>query len=348
MAKLTSVLIGCGGIAREHIKALTALENVAIAAVCDLSAVRAESIASQFGIDRWFSDYERMLAAVRPDMVHITTPPASHFQIAQTCLEQRLNVLCEKPITIDYAQFVQLKALATANNCLLLENQNYRFHSSIKHIADLRDSGRLGSVIDVQISVALDLDPYLDANAPHFSAALHGGIIGDLLPHIAYLVQMFTGSTIDVRTIWTKHDATSPFAADEFRGLIRGERATAHVSFSGNARPGGFWVKVTGTQMHAEANLFETPRFAMRSVRPGERAVMTLLDGIVESRDVFRTTVAGFWRKLAGATSYDGLPDFISRIYRSLETGRALPITLQEIDASAKLVSDFTNKDYYL
>ncbi len=159
---------------------------------------------------------------------------------------------------------------------------------------------------------------------------------------------MFTGPTINVHTIWTKHDATSTFAADEFRGVIRGERATAYVSFSGNAQPNGFWVKVTGTQMLAEANLFETPRFAIRSLRPGERAIMTLVDGIVESKDIFRSTVSGFWRKLAGVTSYDGLPELISRIYRFLETGEALPISLQEIDASAKLVSDFTNKDYYL
>ena len=50
MGKLTSVLIGCGAIAREHLAALASLKNVEVAAVCDLSAARAEATAERFRI----------------------------------------------------------------------------------------------------------------------------------------------------------------------------------------------------------------------------------------------------------------------------------------------------------
>lgn len=352
MANLTSVLIGCGAIAREHLAALAELKSVEVAAVCDLSAARAEATAERFAIAKWYCNYEEMLAQIKPDLVHITTPPSVHFSIAKSCLTAGLNVLCEKPITVDYKDFALLKLLAIQNRCILMENQNLRFHSSIQRIQALIASGRLGDVLEVQIFLFLNVvgagSPFVDENASHSALVLRGGVIGDFLPHIAYLAHMFTGSVVDLRTIWTKHTANSPLPADEFRGLIKGERATAYVDFSGNAQPNGFWVRVVGTRMYAETNLFEPPRLTLRRFRAGEPALMSLVDGIAEARDVLTGTVAGFWRKLAGTSSYDGLPELIARIYSSLERREAQPIPLDEIDETARLVDSFTQADLKL
>jgi predicted dehydrogenase len=352
MGKLTSVLIGCGAIAREHLNALSRLDTVEITAVCDISAARAEAAAERFRIARWYTSHQKMLDDVRPDLVHITTPPASHFPIAKSCLEARLNVLCEKPITIDYAQFNLLKQLATENNCMLIENQSMRFHSSIRRIQRLIDSGELGDLLDVQISVLLNLfaadSPYSDRNAPHFGLALRGGVIGDFLPHIAYTARMFTGPIVDVRTIWSKRTSDSPLPADEFRALVRGERATAHLCFSGNAGPNGFLLRLTGTRMRLEADLFEPPRLIFKRLRAGEPALMTLIDGVVESRDVLADTVASFWQKLAGRGQSDGLPEVIARTYRALASRQPQPISLQDIDESVRLVESLTRSDLEL
>ena len=126
--------------------------------------------------------------------------------------------------------------------------------------------------------------------------------------------------------------------ADEFRGLIRGERATAYVSFSGNAQPDGFLIRVMGTRMRVEANLFEPPRVVVKRSRSGEPALMTLVDGIAESRQVLAGSVAGLLRKLGGTSSYDGLKEMISRTYRTIELQEEQPIPLDEIDAVAHLV----------
>src|SRR6187431_1588386 len=99
MSKLTGVLIGCGAIAREHLAALNDMPNIGVAGVCDLSPARAEATAERFGVAKWYTDFEVMLADTKPNLVHITTPPSSHYPIARTCLNAGLNVLCEKPIT---------------------------------------------------------------------------------------------------------------------------------------------------------------------------------------------------------------------------------------------------------
>ena len=51
--------------------------------------------------------------------------------------------------------------------------------------------------------------------------------------------------------------------------MIKGERTTAYVSFSGNAQPDGFLVRVVGTRMRVEANLYEPPRFIIKRSRLG-------------------------------------------------------------------------------
>ena len=112
MGKLTGVMIGCGAIAREHLTVLAELDNVEIVAVCDISTARAEAAAERFGIARSYTSHQDLLADLKPDLVHITTPPASHLPIARDCLAAGLNVFCEKPITVRYADFCTLKKLA--------------------------------------------------------------------------------------------------------------------------------------------------------------------------------------------------------------------------------------------
>jgi predicted dehydrogenase len=342
MGKLRGVLIGCGAIAREHLSVLAGLDNVEVVAVCDTSIARGEAAAERFGIAKSYTSHRDLLSELRPDLVHITTPPASHFPIAMDCLAAGLNVFCEKPITVRYSDFGALKQQASEKGCMLMENQQNRFHSSVQRIDKLISSGELGDVLEVQICLSLNItgadSPYVDKNVPHFGLTLPGGVVGDFLPHIAYLAYMFTGKVIDVHTAWAKHQSGSPLPADEFRGMIKGERTTGYVSFSGNAQPDAFLVRVVGTRMRVEANLYEPPRLIVKRSRSGEPAIGTLIDGIAESRQVLVGSVAGFLRKLGGTSSYDGLREMITRTYRSIEFQEPQPISLDEIDEVAQLV----------
>jgi hypothetical protein len=159
---------------------------------------------------------------------------------------------------------------------------------------------------------------------------------------------MFSGNIVDLKTVWTKRGCGHLTRFDEFRALMKGERTTVHVGFSGNAHPEGFWVRVIGTQGHVEANLFEPPRLTLRRQRSGEPALAKLIDGLAEARDTLTGTIRGFGRKLAGTSRYDGLPELIARIYRALEKHEPPPISLQEIDEVACLVDRFTRTEVRL
>ena len=350
MRKLVGVLIGCGAISREHLGAVAQIEAVDVAAVCDVSPARAEATAERFGIAKWYTSHASLLSEIRPDLVHITTPPISHAAIATDCLMAGLNVLCEKPLTAKYSEFAPLKRLALERRCMLMENQQFRFHSSVRRLQQFLASGELGDLLEVHICISLNItatgSPYVDPSVPHFGLSLAGGVIGDFLPHMAYLAHMFAGPIVDVRTTWAKHKIATPLPADEFRGLMRGDRATAYLSFSGNAGPDAFLVRLIGTRMRVESNLFEPPRLTTKRTRRGEPALMSFVDGVVESGDVFKGSFAGLYRKLGGISSYDGLPEFIAETYRALELGQPQPIGLDEIEEIVSLVDRLATLEF--
>jgi hypothetical protein len=100
--------------------------------------------------------------------------------------------------------------------------------------------------------------------------------------------------------------------------------------------------------MHAEANLFEPPRLTLRRLRSGEPALAKLIDGVTESSQVLKGTVAAFWKKLGGASAYDGMSEMIGATYRALENRDAAPISLEEIDEISRLVDRFCKTELKL
>src|SRR3974377_1121347 len=93
-------IIGCGKIADSHALQIQRIEGAEIVAVCDREPLMAQQLAARFPIRSWFNDVTQFLEKERPDVVHIATPPSSHFALAKTCLEAGCHVYVEKPFTL--------------------------------------------------------------------------------------------------------------------------------------------------------------------------------------------------------------------------------------------------------
>src|SRR6185437_7937236 len=97
---LRVALVGCGKVADQHVAAIHRIPNCEVVSVCDCEPLMAKQIAQRFSIGEWYSDLKEMLHAVSPDVVHITTPPRSHYSLAKQCLESGSHVYLEKPFTV--------------------------------------------------------------------------------------------------------------------------------------------------------------------------------------------------------------------------------------------------------
>ncbi len=343
---MKAALIGAGAIARQHLTCLQETPGAVIVGVCDLSPATAQCAAERHGASGWFTDYRAMLDTAKPDVVHITTPPSSHFRLAADCIAAGAHVIVEKPITETFAQVDELLRLGATHRRAVVEDFNYLYNTAPREILAKVDSGEFGAVVHVEAMICLDiLGPggFADPNAPHAILKSPGGAISDFLPHLASMAHLFLGPHVKAHSVWRKRrESLAPF--DEFHGLIDAERGTAALSFSASAKPDAFWVRVYGEKMLATANLFET-RLTFNRLREGPPPLMSLNNGLDEGKDIRRAARGTLWRKFKGGPGpYEGLFEIVKRTYKALGDGSPMPVTTQQVLEVNRLVEDLKPK----
>jgi len=116
---LRVAVIGAGGMANNvHYPSLASLEDVEIAAICDLDEQRLNQTADTYGVARRYSDYRRMVEEVAPDAVYAIGQPHYMYDIWAWCLERGLNLYIEKPLGLTIHQARALAHLAEQHSCI--------------------------------------------------------------------------------------------------------------------------------------------------------------------------------------------------------------------------------------
>ena len=339
-------VVGAGHISRQHLACLAALPTAEALGVCDLSPSMAGSAAEQFGVPQWFTDHREMLAEIQPDVVHIGTPPRTHYALSRDALEAGAHVFIEKPITTSQDDLDSLLSLAKECERTVLEDYNYLFNREIQQLLAWCADGTLGDVTHVEVVVALAVlgegSRMADPNLPHPSLSLPGGVVAEFLTHMAYLAHAFVGRHGRVSSTWTSRAPLTPLPCDEFRALIEAEHGTASLSFSAHAQPDAFYVRVHGTQMRAEAHLWE-PRLVAEREGGVAKPLQPLRNGLSAAWQEARCGMASLWRKLGGGPgAYEGQWELLRRTYAALSQEAPAPVSVQHILEVNRLVHELS------
>src|SRR5579862_5600878 len=94
-ARVRIAVIGAGWIAADHVGRIGRTAGVELAAVCDLDADRAATLAGERPV---YTDWREMLERESPGAVLVATPPLTHREIAVEVLDRGIPVYLEKPI----------------------------------------------------------------------------------------------------------------------------------------------------------------------------------------------------------------------------------------------------------
>ena len=109
---LSVAIVGCGKIADDHASQIARIPGCEIIGVCDAEPLMARQLAERFRIRQYFSDAQELLHQARPEVVHVCTPPQSHFEIAKLCMEAGCHVYVEKPFALTEDEARKLIAYA--------------------------------------------------------------------------------------------------------------------------------------------------------------------------------------------------------------------------------------------
>ncbi|MEG2813491.1 MAG: Gfo/Idh/MocA family oxidoreductase [Oscillospiraceae bacterium] len=198
---LKYALIGCGRISPNHIAAAIAnSDEVSICAICDIDTERIDIIKSQFNLEnvKTYTDYHRMLAEVRPDLVAIATFSGEHAKIALDCINCKANVIIEKPIALSMEDADKILLAAKINQVKVCACHQNRFNKSIQKMREAVESQRFGKLFHATAHIRWNRGKeYYDQAKWRGKWSQDGGALMNQCIHNIDLLRWMMGDEID-------------------------------------------------------------------------------------------------------------------------------------------------------
>lgn len=349
---LDVAIVGCGKIADAHAFQIQRIADCRIVAVCDTEPLMARQLAERFQVKRHFTDLRELLSESRPDVVHITTPPESHFKIASLCLERGCHVYVEKPFTLNYPDAQRLIALAEEKKLKLTVGHDAQFGHATRRMRTLVQSGYLGGVpvhMESYYCYELGDSGYVRAllsDKQHWARRLPGKLLHNIISHgIAKVAEFLTSDSPQV----IAHGFVSPLLTrmgeteivDELRVIISEEgRTTAYFTFSSQMRPLLQQLRVFGPK---NGFILDQDQETLIKLR-GER-LKSYLEKFIPPVDLAQQYLGNLMRNAKSFLIRDfhmtaGMHYLIQSFYRSITNDTPVPLPYREILLTVKIMDD--------
>lgn len=299
-AKLRVALIGCGRIGHIHLRSLLGLSDVCeLAVIGDMVESSARESAEQFGIAKWTTDVDAIMADASIHAVIIASSTETHGPFIAAAARAGKDAFSEKPIALDLESTdAALDTVAKAGTRLQIGFQR-RFDSGYKVTKDKLMAGELGRIEFIR-------DAMRDPEPPPFTYAQRsGGLYRDMTIHnfdcVRWLmgedpVEMYaTGSVLVSPELETIGDIDTSVITMRFSS---GALATIE-----NSRRSGFGYDVRTEVFGASGAIFvgESRNVPIREYRDGvhEDHQYFFLDRF---GDAFKAEMAAFIHAIASDT----------------------------------------------
>ncbi len=347
---LKVAIVGCGKVADAHASQIHRIKGCEIVGVCDKEPLMARQLYERFPVKRYFSDLTALLSEAQPDVVHITTPPESHFEIARVCLEQGCHVYVEKPVTLRADEAQVLVARANERGLKLTAGHDAQFSHAARRMRTLVQSGYLGGrPVHMESYYGYDLGDSGYARAllgdrRHWIRRLPGGLLHNTMSHgIAAIAEFLTSDSPQV----IAYGFVSPLLkgidereiVDELRVIIyEQECTTAYFTFSSQMRPSLHQFRVYGPKNGLLLDQDQESLIKLRGRRfksYGEKFIPPVifasqyLENLISSA---RTFLASDLHMTSG------MKYLIESFYDSITRGTPVPIPYREILLTARIM----------
>jgi predicted dehydrogenase len=311
-------VIGAGSFGKRHIAAYTRCSDVELIGIVDRDPERAEAVARDWGVERWFTDTADLLATCRPQGISVVTSGADHVAPTLEALAVGCSVLLEKPVALTTREANELAEAEARSTGFVMPAHILRFAGPYRElqarvragelgrilaIATVRDRGRDHEQLFAGVHPALmttihdiDLAIWLTgARAKQVRAHGRGGDEGS--PRVVWCdVEGVDGSIWSLRVSWLLPDD----APTSDRLEVYGERGVAKLEL----RPSiGVFTERTllldhelTPEAHRGALDAEIESFCARIRSPADPPVVTLAEarhGIEIAEAIIRSIAAG-------------------------------------------------------
>lgn len=323
-------IIGCGRMGLHHAKAVDVMGFADLVGVADPfveeSSVRESLPASA----RFFNDPAAMLDTLKPDVVHIVTPPATHVDMALLALEKGAHIYVEKPFALSSADAQKILDFAKEKNRKVCAGHQVQFQHSGQHYR--KYMSMLRKVVHIESYFSFKI-------VRRVSGGLMGPVeqVEDILPHPVYLMlDAFEAASNNAAPGPCEVISVDVDATGEVRALVKQGEIPAYLTVTLRGRPIESYLRIVGTNgsLWVDFVIAGITRF----LGPGASAISAVLNPFIRAKQISFGTIANVYRMLTRKhKSYAGLAELIDAFHHSVASGAASPVSPYAIVETVRL-----------
>lgn len=149
-------LVGVGGISGAHIPVWEDMKDVELVALCDIRQKRMDPYPDK----RHYLTFEEMLEKEELHILDICLPTYLHADYAVKAMEQGINVICEKPVSLKMEDVERVYSTARRMNVNFMVGQVLRFWPEYMLIKELNDTQKYGKLLSGYMSRLSQTPPW--------------------------------------------------------------------------------------------------------------------------------------------------------------------------------------------
>ena len=242
-------VIGCGFFAQNHLAAWASMDDVALAAVCDLDLDKARTAAKSYNSGAAYADAAQMLDRERLDFVDIATTMESHAELVGMAAARRLPTIVQKPLAPSWKDCVSIVETCRAAAIPFMVHENTRFLNPVRRARDVIVSGAIGRPTWARVSFRTGHDIY--GKQPYL-AKVDQFVILDLGVHMLDVARFLMG---DATRLYSQTQSVKPGIRGEDMATIilqheGGATTVVECSYASPIHPDPFpqpTIQVEGT-----------------------------------------------------------------------------------------------------
>jgi predicted dehydrogenase len=347
---LKVAIIGCGKIADSHASQIGRIKGCEIVGVYDREPLMARQLAKRFPVRRAFDSLTELFDEAKPNVVHITTPPQGHCDLARACLDQGCHIYIEKPFTVWADEAQKLIAIANEKRLKLTVGHDDQFsHVSRRMRSAVRNGFLGGAPIHMESYYCYEIAKTGYAGAllddkQHWVRRLPGKLLQNIISHgIARIAEFLVGDLPEV----IAYGFTSPLLlalgeteiVDELRVIIHDAAGTtAYFTVSSQMRPGLHGLRIYGPKNGLILDQDQETLIKLRGARYKSYAEK-FVPPIFVAGQYLRNVTANFQTFLDNDFHMKaGMKFLIESFYRSIVDGTPEPIPYREILLTSRIM----------
>jgi scyllo-inositol 2-dehydrogenase (NADP+) len=227
-----------------HAPLLASVEGLELAAVLERTGNKA---AERYPGITTYRALEELLADASIALIVVTTPNATHFELARRALEAAKHVVVDKPVAVTPAEIAELMKLAVAQDRLFVPFHNRRWDGDFLTVKKLLREETVGRLVEFESRMDRWRPTLPTERIWKNQVAAGGGLLLDLGTHLVDQALTLFGKPEAV-SAEVRRERTGAEANDSFTVRLRYAGFTAAVGANSLTLPAGQRFRLRGTE----------------------------------------------------------------------------------------------------